>query len=361
MNVALDRPPRPWRPSGNARLAIVTAVLGGLLGYAGLAARSVLVGVALSMVALGLSALMLLGKLKKITLPIAPRWPHLLVPALAVGSAILGTISGVNSRTEVIRASVVAQQNARVVSAAQSARSAEVRRDSVTIVARARSDIAQASAHLAAFQFTDAIAKSESALAAAREVVFVMPPTANREDAQSARMEAGALVAQSRALLDLKTIIDQAEAETQTPMPDVVAFSEVLQRQIRLITMRPEADRRLYPRSAETLSRLERERRRVAPDVAAELRRRSDQAALVTRCGESPGRHGLAFVAEAHLSPAAHDPDSLDVSDCIEPALDSRCWIADCSVRARNGFGALVLRRYTFRYENARITSARPR
>lgn len=79
------------------------------------------------------------------------------------------------------------------------------------------------------------------------------------------------------------------------------------------------------------------------------------EAALVQKftetCGPAPSLQwsdrGLDAVDRA-LRRVAHDPSSVNSSDCTPPALTGNCWTTTCSYRAKNAYGHLVLDQDTF-------------
>lgn len=83
------------------------------------------------------------------------------------------------------------------------------------------------------------------------------------------------------------------------------------------------------------------------------------EVALRARCGPKPRVGGLdgelAGAANA-VRNVAHDPDSVDVARCTDPALTERCWVSTCNVRAKNTFGALVLQRMVFHVDKSEIS-----
>lgn len=85
-------------------------------------------------------------------------------------------------------------------------------------------------------------------------------------------------------------------------------------------------------------------------------KQQAELAAYLVLCGEKPvgcggGWDGECAGAESAFEQVAHDPSDVDVENCSTPVLTKRdCWHSSCSVRARNGFGALVLQEYIFRF-----------
>jgi hypothetical protein len=85
------------------------------------------------------------------------------------------------------------------------------------------------------------------------------------------------------------------------------------------------------------------------------------------RCGPRPPLSpfdGEIVGSERFIGRTAHDPDSVDVSNCTNPIfLDGSpqdCWRVTCQVRARNAFGALVTQRFNLRINADGIVSATP-
>ncbi|MEM6531687.1 MAG: hypothetical protein AAF654_03650 [Myxococcota bacterium] len=91
--------------------------------------------------------------------------------------------------------------------------------------------------------------------------------------------------------------------------------------------------------------RAEKQRRR-------EAKEQEELAALNKKCGKrpAPSVFGGGFGAvKTYVEASAHDPNSVQISDCTVPILtEESCWVSDCSVRANNGFGAKVLQRFRF-------------
>jgi hypothetical protein len=85
------------------------------------------------------------------------------------------------------------------------------------------------------------------------------------------------------------------------------------------------------------------------------------------RCGLRPPLSpidGEIVGLERFIGRSAHDPDSVDVSDCTNPIfLDGSpgdCWRVTCRVSARNALGATVNERYNVRLDASGIVSATP-
>ncbi|MCB9666275.1 MAG: hypothetical protein H6732_19350 [Alphaproteobacteria bacterium] len=89
---------------------------------------------------------------------------------------------------------------------------------------------------------------------------------------------------------------------------------------------------------------------RVAPKAASERKKAQDEAAaaeaLRTMCGTSPtisSWDGELLGAARFLRESAHDPGSIEVTDCSRPVLTDACWRSRCKVRGKNAFGGTVL------------------
>lgn len=71
-------------------------------------------------------------------------------------------------------------------------------------------------------------------------------------------------------------------------------------------------------------------------------------------CGDAPqgcggGWDGECIGTKSAFKRISHDPGSVDVEDCTQPALTKdHCWVSECTVRAKNAFGAKVVSRYRF-------------
>jgi hypothetical protein len=54
-------------------------------------------------------------------------------------------------------------------------------------------------------------------------------------------------------------------------------------------------------------------------------------------------------VAADYVKTKANDPDAIDVKNCTALRFDKEhCWLTDCDVRAKNAFGAKILKRIRF-------------
>jgi hypothetical protein len=116
------------------------------------------------------------------------------------------------------------------------------------------------------------------------------------------------------------------------------------------------------------MTAIERARTRAAPQIqrarARAEKQSAVQAAWVAICGADPPARspwdGEIIGSESFIEQGAGDPDSVDVSRCTMPELSDRdCWVSTCDVRARNGFGGMVLNRYRFSVAHGEIQSAR--
>jgi len=83
-------------------------------------------------------------------------------------------------------------------------------------------------------------------------------------------------------------------------------------------------------------------------EEAALEKAENERKLLAYVCGDKPERSswdGAIIGLESNLKEFAHDPKSIDVSDCSEPVMsDKHCWTFRCKVRGKNAFGALILK-----------------
>lgn len=82
----------------------------------------------------------------------------------------------------------------------------------------------------------------------------------------------------------------------------------------------------------------------------------AELAALKVLCGSAPvgcggGWDGECIGTKSAFKQIAHDPGSVDVEDCSAPVLTKKhCWVSECTVRAKNAFGAKVAKTHTFSF-----------
>jgi hypothetical protein len=90
--------------------------------------------------------------------------------------------------------------------------------------------------------------------------------------------------------------------------------------------------------------------------------RQAAAAALKETCGEVPlvsAWDGSIPIVERHLRSSAHDPDSIEVSECTTPVLnDAVCWVSTCKVRGNNAFGGKILQIMRFAMTNDTVLAA---
>ena len=77
----------------------------------------------------------------------------------------------------------------------------------------------------------------------------------------------------------------------------------------------------------------------------------AEAEALRILCGDPPagcggGWDGECIGTKTAFKRVAHDPGSVDVENCSQPVLTKEhCWVSECTVRAKNMFGAKVVSR----------------
>jgi hypothetical protein len=79
----------------------------------------------------------------------------------------------------------------------------------------------------------------------------------------------------------------------------------------------------------------------------------ASENAAAAYCGNRPDRSawdGLYDGLERYFKSIANDPDSVDFAGCTDMVLKGLpvCWLTKCNVRAKNPFGAKILRTMTF-------------
>jgi hypothetical protein len=104
-------------------------------------------------------------------------------------------------------------------------------------------------------------------------------------------------------------------------------------------------------------AKADREAKRAAIRTAKDAREKEIAAAVTaakdSMCGPAPkisGWDDLPVGLKSYFKDMANDPDSVEFLACTEPALRNPplCWATACRVRAKNGFGAKVLRNMVF-------------
>jgi hypothetical protein len=121
---------------------------------------------------------------------------------------------------------------------------------------------------------------------------------------------------------------------------------------------RKAAAEREEKRKAEAAEREEkRKAERAAKKAEKEERARQAKAAaeelVRAYCGPEPERSawdGIYIGVERYFKKIANDPDSVEFTGCTPAVLKGppRCWVTECGVRAKNAFGAKILRALTF-------------
>lgn len=88
---------------------------------------------------------------------------------------------------------------------------------------------------------------------------------------------------------------------------------------------------------------------------------RAAAAAIEARIGPAPSPmlFGGGYVEiDRYLRARAHDPDSIAYDACTEPREAPDGWVVQCSYRARNAFGALVLSQSLFIIRHGQVSQA---
>lgn len=98
------------------------------------------------------------------------------------------------------------------------------------------------------------------------------------------------------------------------------------------------------------------QRDKLAPKLAEiekkEADRRQKAEIYAALCGEQPVPSewdGGIFAVQRSVMAYAHDPDSIDVTECTVPRLtNDNCWVSRCKVRGKNAFGGTILQLNTY-------------
>ena len=99
---------------------------------------------------------------------------------------------------------------------------------------------------------------------------------------------------------------------------------------------------------------IERAQRRSQRKIDAAIDEDAVSLLLEAVCGaeaptmRSAGGGGGSYAVEYFVKRQAHDPRSVESSNCTRPVLTDSCWMTTCDVRAKNLLGAMALSRNTY-------------
>lgn len=73
---------------------------------------------------------------------------------------------------------------------------------------------------------------------------------------------------------------------------------------------------------------------------------------LIAKCGKRPEKSdwdGSVVGVKRYVQSTVGDPDAVKIEGCTTPGLDvESCWVFDCKVRGKNGFGGMVMNAMRF-------------
>lgn len=73
---------------------------------------------------------------------------------------------------------------------------------------------------------------------------------------------------------------------------------------------------------------------------------------LIAKCGKRPEKSewdGSVIGVKRYVQSTVGDPDAVKIEGCTTPGLDvESCWVFDCKVRGKNGFGGMVMNAMRF-------------
>jgi len=333
----------------------VVAVLAAIGVIGGLAAASLALGATMTVLAFGLTAAIATQKLA-----LDRRYA---IAAGAVGViSLAGTCNGIGTRSQI----EATQQRQRVDLAARARaeadRSASVRSAAPALMARVGDDVDRARALIASGDFDGAHRIAETARDALAETVALAPAV---DGAESMSAVADSLFRDSANLSAIQAaILDARDAKATSPERGrELSWSLHLETLSAALRQAPPVARERFGAELESLAvELDARRGRFRREIERAQRAESARLARVALCGANPPASiDLRVAVELFAKRSANDPDSVEVVDCT-PAVDSsdRCWVATCSIRGRNAFGALVLSRYEVSAGRTSILGMRP-
>ena len=164
-----------------------------------------------------------------------------------------------------------------------------------------------------------------------------------------ADLAAAKALAKSSKWIDAASQLDSVDANLDLIEPASPSARAALPRGFDLEARRTAA-KALRTRIAAPLAQA---KAKLARDEAKQKAAENEAATYRLLCGERPTRSswdGEIVGVESALKETAHDPDSIDVSNCSVPELTSdQCWTYSCNVRGKNMLGALIFQRLSFR------------
>ncbi len=195
------------------------------------------------------------------------------------------------------------------------------------------------------------------------EPAAVPPPQADQPFAEAAQLETASPHSADPAPPVAETAAVAAPPPLPPPEPETPAADEApaapSARPVKLTpAQRKAAAEREEKRKVEAAAREEqRKADRAAKKAEKEERARQAKAAaeelVRAYCGPQPERSawdGTYDGVEHYFKKIANDPDSVDFAGCTPMVLKGppKCWVTLCNVRAKNGFGAKILRQLVF-------------
>jgi len=210
-------------------------------------------------------------------------------------------------------------------------------------------------------QYLLALEKRANAHQSAEPVPAPLPPEADQPIAEAAQPGGGSAQQIDPSPPVAEGAADQPAPSPPPPEPEAHAADQTTAapRPVKLTpAQRKAAAEREEKRKAEVAEREEkRKAERAAKKAEKEERARQAKAAaqelVQAYCGAEPERSawdGTYEGVERYFKKIANDPDSVDFAGCTPMVLKGppKCWVTVCNVRAKNGFGAKILRGLAF-------------
>jgi hypothetical protein len=210
-------------------------------------------------------------------------------------------------------------------------------------------------------QYLLALEKRANAHPSAEPVPAPTPPQADQPVAEAAQPDGGSAQQIDPSPPVAEGAADQPAPSPPPPEPEAHAADQATAapRPVKLTpAQRKAVAEREEKRKAEVAEREEKRRaERAAKKAEKEERVRQAKAAaeelVRAYCGPEPERSawdGTYEGVERYFKKIANDPDSVDFAGCTPMVLKGppKCWVTVCNVRAKNGFGAKILRALAF-------------